>query len=96
MVDPAPDQLDPVIHAPVRLRIMVALGEIGVDDWLTFNRLQSLLTLTAGNLVTHLRKIEQAGYATTVKQGGETRVQLTDLGRSSFAEYRAALRRLLG
>lgn len=90
------DALDPVIHAPVRLRIMVALNEIGPDDWLTFGRLQSLLDLTAGNLVTHLRKIEQAGYVGTVKQGGETRVQLTETGRAAFTGYRAALRSLLG
>lgn len=90
------DALDPVIHAPVRLRIMVALNEIGVEDWLTFGRLQSLLELTAGNLVTHLRKIEQAGYVVTLKQSGETRVQLTGLGRSAFDAYRVALRSLLG
>lgn len=90
------EALDPVIHAPVRLRIMVALNQIEVGDDLTFGRLQSLLDLTAGNLVTHLRKIEQAGYVGTVKKGGETRVQLTDSGRSAFDEYRAALRALLG
>lgn len=90
------DELDPVIHVPVRLRIMVALDQIGPDDDLTFSRLQSLLDLTAGNLITHLRKLEEAGYVATSKQGRSTSARLTPAGRSAFLAYRAALKQMLG
>lgn len=90
------DELDPIIHVPVRLRIMVALTQIGPTDDLTFSRLQALLDLTAGNLITHLRKLEEAGYVTTHKQGRSTAARLTDAGRAAFAAYRLALQEMLG
>ena len=48
-------ELDPVIHAPVRLRITVTLSTLREGDYLSFSRLQQLLDLTPGNLITHLR-----------------------------------------
>ena len=43
------------------------------------------LSLTPGNLITHLRKLEDAGYVTTVKTGAgvtaRTSVSLTPDGR---------------
>lgn len=90
------DELDPLIHIPVRLRIMVALAQLGPGDEITFSRLQALLDLTAGNLITHLRKLEEAGYIATIKRGRSTGAQLTDAGRAAFTAYRAALRELLG
>ena len=59
-------------------------------------RLQDLHGLTAGNLITHLRKLEEAGYVRTLKEGRGTSVALTDEGRAAFARYRARLRELLG
>ena len=88
--------LDPVIHVPVRLRIMASLEHLPRDDDLSFSRLQSLLDLTAGNLITHLRKLEEAGYVTTTKQGRATTARLTDRGRVAFDDYRRTLRELLG
>ena len=52
--------LDPVIHAQPRLRITVALAALSEDDMITFPRLQELTGMTAGNLATHLRKLEDA------------------------------------
>jgi DNA-binding transcriptional ArsR family regulator len=49
------DTLDPLIHAPARLRIMVTLAELNDGDTLSFTRLQEMLDLTGGNLITHLR-----------------------------------------
>lgn len=90
--------LDPVIHAPARLRIVVTLDGLRHGDSLSFTRLQDLLSLTAGNLLTHLRKLEEAGYLTMTRssrRGGGTTVCLTDEGRAAFAGYRRALQRLL-
>ena len=89
-------ELAPVIHVPTRLRLIVSLSELAPKDTLTFARLQDLYGLTAGNLITHLRKLEEAGYVRTLKEGRGTSVALTDEGRAAFARYRARLRELLG
>jgi len=91
--------LDPVIHAAARLRVTATLAALGPGDGLLFTRLQSLLDLTAGNLTTHLRKLEEAGYIEIVRSGsGRTAasvVTLTPSGRRAFDEYSTSLRALL-
>jgi DNA-binding transcriptional ArsR family regulator len=81
----AETELDPVIHAPARLRVLVTLAILRDGDSLSFTRLQELLGLTPGNLIIHLRKLEDAGYVTTVKTGSgvtaRTSVSLSQQGR---------------
>jgi DNA-binding MarR family transcriptional regulator len=93
------DELDPVIHASARLRIMVTLSTLGEGEDLAFTRLQDLIGLTPGNLITHLRKLEDAGYVSTVKSGrgvtARTGVSLTPAGRSALDSYTTILRQLL-
>jgi hypothetical protein len=55
-------ELDPVIHAQARLRVSVALAGLPTANQITFPRLQHLLQMSAVNLSTHLRKLEDAGY----------------------------------
>ncbi len=92
--------LDPIIHVPTRLRIIVALAVLPDGDSLSFSRLQQLLDLTAGNLITHLRKLQDAGYVANVKsQRGtpaKTSVHLTQVGRAALEQYTATLQELLG
>jgi len=96
---PAEDELDPVIHAPVRLRVLVTLATLRDGDDLSFTRLQELLGLTPGNLITHLRKLEDAGYVTTAKEGSgvtsRTSVSISQQGRKALDNYTAILRQLL-
>ena len=91
--------LDPLIHVPARLRIVATLAALPGGDALSFTRLQDLIGLTAGNLITHLRKLEDAKYVTTDKTGSgiasRTSVALTDHGRTALASYTHALRNLL-
>jgi DNA-binding MarR family transcriptional regulator len=91
--------LDPIIHAPVRLRITVTLSTLREGDYLSFSRLQRLLDLTPGNLITHLRKLEDAGYVASVKPSGDgqsrTDLYLTHAGRAALERYTATLRKLL-
>jgi len=91
--------LDQAIHAPARLRIMVTLASLPDGDDLSFTRLQDLIGLTPGNLITHLRKLEDTGYITTHKNGagvtGRTSVALTLGGRAALERYTAMLRELL-
>ncbi|MEP6854561.1 MAG: transcriptional regulator [Pedococcus sp.] len=96
---PGTTELDPVIHVPARLRIVAALGALPDREAITFTRLQEILDLTGGNLITHLRKLEEAGYVQTVRTGGgrssQTRASLTPSGRLALAAYRRALARIL-
>jgi len=91
--------LDPVIHAQARLRVVSALSMLRDGDRLTFPRLQEILKMTAGNLSVHLRKLEDAGYVEVTKthhgRTPATLVQLTRRGRLAFEDYTAALKALL-
>jgi DNA-binding MarR family transcriptional regulator len=94
------DTLDPVIHAPARLRIAATLAALPAGDTLSFTRLQDMLDLTPGNLITHLRKLEGAGYLVTETTGNgrasRTSIALTGEGRAALDNYTDALRDLLG
>jgi DNA-binding transcriptional ArsR family regulator len=94
------DALDPVIHAPARLRIVATLAALPDGDSLSFTRLGDMLDLTAGNLITHLRKLEDAGYLTSETTGNGraslTSITLTGKGRVALDAYTNALRDLLG
>ncbi|MFB9904882.1 transcriptional regulator [Allokutzneria oryzae] len=92
-------ELDPVIHAQARLRVTVALAALPKGDRITFPRLQELLDMTAGNLSTHLRKLEDAAYVEITKTHQRrtpvTYVELTTKGRRAFEDYSAALKEML-
>jgi len=94
------DSLDPVIHAPARLRIVATLAALPDGGSLSFTRLQDMLGLTPGNLITHLRKLEYAGYLTSETTGNgrssRTSIALTHEGRAALDTYTDALRNLLG
>ena len=93
------DTLDPLIHVPARLRIVVTLAALPEGDALSFTRLQNMIGLTPGNLITHLRKLEDGGYLSTEKTGNgvasRTSVALSNRGRAALDNYTAALRDLL-
>jgi DNA-binding transcriptional ArsR family regulator len=93
------DELDSVIHVPARLRIMVTLATLRDGDDLSFTRLQDMIGLTPGNLITHLRKLEDAGYVTTAKSGkgvtARTAVSITSDGRLALDRYTVVVRDLL-
>ncbi len=92
-------ELDPVIHAQPRLRLTVALAALPDGDKVTFPRLQELAGMTAGNLATHLRKLEEAGYVEVTKafrrRTPVTYLALTRAGRRALEDYTAALQGLL-
>ena len=93
------ERLDPLIHVPARLRIVVTLAALNDGDALSFPRLQDMIGLTPGNLITHLRKLEDAGYISTEKTGNgvasRTSVTLTHRGRAALDTYTETLRDLL-
>ena len=94
------DELDPLIHVPTRLKIVATLSALSEGETLSFVRLQDLIGLTPGNLIIHLRKLEDAGYLSSekVRNGSSTTTMLalTETGRKALDDYTQALRALLG
>jgi len=92
-------ELDPVIHAQARLRVVATLATLAPGDRLAFPKLQRVLDMTAGNLSTHLRKLEDAQYVTVEKthegRTPTTYLALTTTGRLAFERYTRALTDLL-
>lgn len=93
-------ELDPIIHAAARLRITAALATLSPGESIAFPRLQELLDMTAGNLSTHVRKLEDARYVVVEKthrgRTPVTYVALSTQGRRAFEDYTEALRAVLG
>ncbi len=88
-----------LIHQPVRLQIMAALNALGAEEQVDFKTLRETLGVTDGNLATHLRKLEEAGYITVHKtfvgRRPRTYVAITPAGRLAFADHLQALRAIL-
>ncbi|MEU1394082.1 MULTISPECIES: transcriptional regulator [unclassified Nonomuraea] len=97
--DAAVPELDPVIHAQARLRVVATLNTLGGRDEIAFPSLKDLLGMTAGNLSVHLTKLEDAGYVRITKthkgRTPVTYVALTQRGRLAFEDYTKAIRALL-
>ena len=85
-------QFNKAFESKARLSIMSVLL---VNESLSFNGLKELLSLTDGNLATHLRALEEASYVTAHKQfigrKPNTTYSSTDAGRQAFAEHLNAL-----
>ncbi len=88
--------IDPVIHAPARLKLVTQLYVVEAAD-ATF--LVNETGLTWGNVATHLRKLEEHGYITIDKEfrgrKPHTVVSLTDRGRTAFQTYRTTIQTAL-
>lgn len=81
-------QLDRVIHEKGRLAIMSMLA---ASPELSFTELRNLLSMTDGNVTTHIRALQQEGYVAVAKSYQNRRplttCSLTPAGRKAFAEY---------
>ena len=91
--------LDETIHQSTRLRIMAMLVAVPESDRLAYGFVQRTLDLTGGNLTTHLRRLEDAGYVAVSKEFVDSRprtwVRATRPGRLAFAEYLSNLDKAL-
>ena len=81
-------QLDRVIHEKGRLAIMSMLA---ASSELSFTELRDALEMTDGNLTTHIRTLQEAGYVAVAKSFQKNRplttCSLTPAGRKAFADY---------
>jgi DNA-binding MarR family transcriptional regulator len=87
--------LDRLIHEPNRLALLTVLSSTEDAD---FVFLQRTLKLTNGNLSSHLSRLEDAGLITVEKtfvgKKPNTRISLTDLGRTRTRDHWDQLDRL--
>lgn len=92
-------KLDKLIHQPIRLQIMAALVVLDDEAQLGFTALRDKLSLSDGNLGSHLRKLEDASYVevhkTFIARKPQTFVKATAKGKQQFQDHVAALEAIL-
>jgi DNA-binding MarR family transcriptional regulator len=96
-VNPEPFlQLDRVIHEKGRLAIMSMLA---ATPELSFTELRDTLGMTDGNITTHIRTLQEAGYIAVRKSYEKNRplttCSLTTAGKKAFAGYIDLLEQIL-
>jgi len=93
------NELNEIIHQPVRLRIMAALTMLKPNQEVDFIYLRDMLDVTDGNLGAHLLKLEDAGYIAVkkifVERKPRTFVAATVAGREVFKAHVEALEAIL-
>jgi DNA-binding transcriptional ArsR family regulator len=85
-------ELDPEVHQPTRLRILMLLSGVRTAD---FSFLLETLGLTKGNLSAHMTRLEEVGYVHVTKKFvgkvPNTNYFLTPRGRDSLKAYWQAM-----
>lgn len=88
--------LDPVLHHPTRLKLAMLMAS-GTNA--SFNELARETGLTPGNLQSHLKALETAGYLESwrglVDLKPRMRYRLTEGGREALRAYCATLRQMV-
>lgn len=88
--------IDRTVHEPARLMVMSYLSVLESADFLYLIRQTGL---TRGNLSSHMRKLEEAGYIdvekTFVDRLPLTVYSLTDAGIGALMTYRAQMSQVL-
>jgi DNA-binding MarR family transcriptional regulator len=96
-VNPEPFlQIDRVIHEKGRLAIMSMLA---ASPELSFTELRDTLGMTDGNITTHIRTLQEAGYLSVTKSFQNNRplttCAMTAAGRKAFTHYINLLERII-
>ncbi len=90
------ENLNKVFENRVRLTVMSILA---VNDSMDFNSLKNMLTLTDGNLATHVTMLEKKKYIKVEKEfvGKKTLTtySATQAGRKAFSEHIDAMEKLI-
>ena len=88
-----PDTIDLIIHAPLRLAIMNLLVNNSEAE---FAELKSKTNASAGNLSAQIKKLNDAGYISIVKQFKnnypQTLCKITAKGIKAFENYAEVLK----
>lgn len=80
--------LDRVIHEKGRLAIMSLLA---ATPQLSFTEMRDTLGMTDGNITTHIRTLQEAGYVAVTKSFQDKRplttCMMTPAGKKAFTDY---------
>jgi len=90
------EELDRIIHQPVRTKIMAYLVNTRTCDYTT---LKKTLELSDGHMSTHMKELLESGYVEMEKafvdNKPKTTYKITKEGKKRFAEYVNALKTLI-
>lgn len=88
----APPAFDPILHHPARLKIVMLMAS---STSAAFNELAREAQLTPGNLQSHLKALQTAGYVEAtrglIELKPRMRYRLTQDGREALKAYCATL-----
>jgi len=88
--------LNRLVHEPARLAVLAILAVVDEADFVFVQRRAGL---TAGNLATHLARLEEAGFVRITKTFEKRRpctlLALSDEGRAALSAWRKSMGRLL-
>ncbi len=89
-------EIDRVVHSPARLMILAYLGAVDSADFIF---LMNQVKLTRGNLSSHLKALEEAGYVGIQKEFVDkvprTLIRLTEAGRGAVRTYREQMQTII-
>lgn len=89
-------KIDDLLHSRIRLAVVSLLASCEEAE---FTWIREKIGATDGNLASHCRKLEEAGYIsmrkTFMNRKPVTWYRLTDTGRKAFKEYLQQLSKLL-
>jgi DNA-binding PadR family transcriptional regulator len=90
------NELDTVVHGPLRLGVLTALQ---MDGPLDFTTLKKRLNASDGSLGLHLQTLEGSGYIISKKafvgRRPKTTYRIRPAGRKALSNYLTAMRALL-
>jgi DNA-binding MarR family transcriptional regulator len=91
------ENLNKIFDSRIRLGIMSALM---VNEQISFNELKELLSITDGNLASHLKTLEESSYVKIQKgfigRKTNTTYSVTKAGEKAFKLHLAALEKMIG
>lgn len=85
-----PPQVNPLVHEPVRLALLLALLE---RDYCFTALVHRLRRVSKGNVSNHLGRLEDACYVVRYEQDAQTWFCITEAGKLALAAWSAELRR---
>ncbi len=90
------EQLNKVFDSRIRLGIMSSLI---VNHTTNFNELKELIQVTDGNLASHMKTLEEAGYINVEKgfigRKTNTTYVITNAGKKAFKSHLDALEKMI-
>ncbi len=90
------ENLDKVLEHRVRLQIMSVLV---TNEAFDFNSLKEMLSVTDGNLASHIKALEKEKYIsinkTFVERKPNTKYKITEKGRNAFRKHLDALEQVV-